>query len=126
VITATTFRGSFQISSYDDPPNNEPDTEGTMTAAATLSEEYTTDQLKQRTFDQAWSFKGHWRIETPTAQLLLPVSEMGTILARVGNGGFRGYLLDEGRDDSGALQPGRLLPFTNHDARLAKMWKGDD
>jgi len=76
--TETTLNVSFEVSSYDDCPNEEPDTEpGIMNVDLTLSEEYTTAMVKADTVSQMHDFKGdgYYQQITPYAEWTVSADE---------------------------------------------------
>lgn len=59
-----------EVDDYDDCPNHEPDEPGIMKVELTLSEEYTTQMMKEDVVSHSHAFKGegYYRQETPNAE----------------------------------------------------------
>ena len=68
--SATSFSGSYEVTSYDDCPNQEADEPGTLIVRAQLGEENTLNRVKQNVFDMAWDFKNYFEFEDAEAYLL--------------------------------------------------------
>ena len=73
--TQTSWSAQWNVKSYDDCPNQEPDTPGKMTASATLSEPHTTGKFKLDTFQNAWAHKDFFEKTAPHANLVLSKTE---------------------------------------------------
>lgn len=65
----TSYSGSFEVSSYDDPPNREGDCPGDMTVNATLSDEHTTEMLYDEVLEKIGDYYDQWT-ETPRSAYL--------------------------------------------------------
>jgi len=67
----TSYSGSFEVSSYDDPPNRERDCPGEMTVNATLDpeHEHTTEMLYDEVLEKIGDYYDQWT-ETPRSAYL--------------------------------------------------------
>ena len=76
-LTATTAAGSFEVESYDDCPNLEDDTPGTINFTSTLTDEYTKEKMLNDTFAHAWGFRGngYYLIQNASAALWISDSQ---------------------------------------------------
>jgi hypothetical protein len=73
--TQTSWSAQWNVKSYDDCPNQEPDTPGKMSASAALSEPHTTGKFKLDTFQNAWAHKDFFEKTAPHANLVLSKTE---------------------------------------------------
>lgn len=76
-LTETTASGSFDVSGYDDCPNQVNDTPAVMMFASQLADEYTKERMRDDAFSHAWEFKGEgfYKQQEPFAKLLINSSE---------------------------------------------------
>lgn len=73
---------SVQVSAYDDPPNEETDTTGTMKSTATLSRENTTNNVKALAKDKLPSYTGDFVEGAATGYRDLWADELGYTYTR--------------------------------------------